>query len=86
MYAMINPKKSASKQTLRAYLSFVIFSPDKYTFRIYKVVSVEPIIILALRPMKESGVWILKISHKTALAPEPDKGRNIIKGNSSLLK
>ena len=83
---MIKPKKSARRQTLRVDLRLVIFSPDKYTFKTYKVVSVEPIIILAVSPIKESGVYTLNISQRIALAPEPEIGLNIIKGSNSLLK
>lgn len=64
--------KSQSNPTTKANLPFEIPAAAVYIANTYKVVSLEPIIVEATLPTKESGPLFLKISVKNPSAPPPE--------------
>ena len=77
------PTKSAAKAAINTNLAFFILIALVYIAIVYKVVSVEPIIVEAIRPIKESTPKFCMISVATAIEALPDIGLSTAKGRIS---
>ena len=80
---VIMPIKSAHNPANKLYLIFFIPTLPKYNPITYKVVSVEPCITDAKKPIKLSGQYFEKILFKYAREALPDTGFISASGNIS---
>lgn len=80
---VIIPTKSAIKaanNTKRVFFTFIVLV---YKAIVYKVVSVEPIIVEAINPIKESTPYLVIMSVATAIEALPEIGLKIARGKIS---
>ena len=77
------PTKSASKAAIKTNLVFLTFTALVYNAMVYKVVSVDPIIVELINPIKESTPKLFIISVATAIEALPEIGRSKAKGSIS---
>ena len=77
------PTKSASNAAINTNLAFLIRIALVYIAIVYKVVSVEPIIVEEIKPTKESTPKFFIISVATAIEALPEIGLNKAKGKIS---
>ena len=82
----IIPVISANNAGIIIFLVFLIFILLQYTAIVYKVVSVEPIITEAIKPILESTPLFFIISVARANDALPDIGLNKARGNISFGK
>ena len=77
------PTKSARRAANNTNLVFFIFTALVYNAIVYKVVSVDPIIVELIKPIKESTPYLVIISVATAIEALPEIGRRRANGKIS---
>jgi len=77
------PAKSARRAAIKTKRVFFILTALVYNAIVYKVVSVEPIIVELIKPINESTPYFVMISVATAIEALPDIGRRIARGKIS---
>ena len=78
------PTKSARRAAIKTNLVFFIFTALVYKAIVYKVVSVDPIMVELINPINESTPKLFIISVATATEALPEIGRSIARGRISV--
>lgn len=77
------PTKSAKRAAYKTKRVFLILTVLVYNAIVYKVVSVEPMMVEAIKPIEESTPYFVIISVAIAIDALPEIGRRMANGKTS---